>query len=80
MPIYEYRCGKCGSKFELLRSISQADGEAACPQCKSAAKRIMSRFCSKSTSEMGFTNFQGLGNSGGGCSSCGGGSCSTCGG
>jgi putative FmdB family regulatory protein len=33
MPIYEYRCEDCGSKFEkLVRRAAEADG-LACPSC-----------------------------------------------
>lgn len=80
MPIYEYRCAKCGCKFEKLTSISQADGKVSCPKCKGSARRVMSRFVSKTTSDLGFTNYLGGAGGGGGCSSCGGGSCNTCGG
>ena len=30
MPIYEYICPKCSSKFELMRPMSQSEEEAAC--------------------------------------------------
>ena len=33
MPIYEYRCGDCGTKFEkLVRRCSDADTQE-CPSC-----------------------------------------------
>lgn len=32
MPIYEYTCGKCGAKFELL---VRGGTKAACPTCRS---------------------------------------------
>ncbi len=33
MPIYEYACQDCGTKFEkLMKSTTQADG-VACPSC-----------------------------------------------
>jgi putative FmdB family regulatory protein len=35
MPYYEYRCSDCTSQFELMRSISQRDETAECPQCES---------------------------------------------
>ncbi len=34
MPLYEYRCERCGNEFEDWKSISQRD-EAECPECKS---------------------------------------------
>ncbi len=33
MPIYEYRCADCETKFEALRSMGQADDPIACPRC-----------------------------------------------
>ena len=35
MPTYDYRCQKCGAKFELRRSIAARDDAAPCPSCKS---------------------------------------------
>ncbi|MGI2335369.1 MAG: FmdB family zinc ribbon protein [Dehalogenimonas sp.] len=32
MPIYEYSCKKCDSKFELLRHLSDTT-EVTCPTC-----------------------------------------------
>ncbi len=74
MPIYEYVCSKCGLKFELLRSLSQANEEGSCPQCHSVAERVLSTFVSHSTDDMGFT--QSLG--GDSCSSCGATGCDSC--
>lgn len=39
MPIYEYECEKCRTRFELKRSFGE-DGDACCPQCSSNASRI----------------------------------------
>jgi putative FmdB family regulatory protein len=71
MPIYEYVCDKCHSKFELLKSMSQSGEDAACPKCGGRARRALSAFVSNSD-EPGF--------SGGGssCSSCSSDSCSSC--
>ena len=33
MPLYEYVCTDCESKFELLRPFSRADEVAECPHC-----------------------------------------------
>ena len=33
MPIYEYRCGKCGSEFEQFRRIGDGDDDLKCPKC-----------------------------------------------
>jgi len=45
MPLYEYRCQKCGKKFELLRRMSDADRYLECPECRSAeVERLLSTF------------------------------------
>ena len=42
MPIYEYRCGKCGEEFEKL--VMSGD-EVKCPACKSIkVSRCLSAF------------------------------------
>jgi putative FmdB family regulatory protein len=33
MPFYEYSCPKCKTRFDLMRSMSQRDDPAACPEC-----------------------------------------------
>ena len=32
MPIYDYVCGSCGHRFEVLRGINEA-GPRRCPEC-----------------------------------------------
>lgn len=41
MPLYEYYCEACDSVFEALRAVRQSEEAAACPNCGSAADRIM---------------------------------------
>lgn len=74
MPIYEYLCSDCKGKFELLKSMSQAEEGADCPQCGGKAGRVLSRFCRHGDDSLDFMD------SGGGsaCSSCSSDSCSTC--
>lgn len=40
MPTYDYDCGVCGG-FEALRSMSQRDEPAACPDCGAASPRVL---------------------------------------
>ena len=36
MPTYEYRCGKCNRKFQLVLSIADHDKRRPkCPKCSS---------------------------------------------
>jgi len=42
MPIYEYRCMKCNSEFEVMQKFSDAP-LSKCPSCGGKAKRLISR-------------------------------------
>ncbi|MDY5932117.1 MAG: FmdB family zinc ribbon protein [Candidatus Ornithospirochaeta sp.] len=42
MPIYEYRCTRCGKRFELIKSFSDDAEHDICPDCKADANRIFS--------------------------------------
>ena len=33
MPLYEYRCPSCESRFEVLRRMGQGSEGLACPRC-----------------------------------------------
>jgi putative FmdB family regulatory protein len=74
MPIYEYVCPSCDFKFELLRSLSQADEGVSCPRCQNDARRIMSTFACFSKEEGGLTSA--IGDSS--CGSCAATSCDSC--
>lgn len=39
MPTYDYECAGCGG-FDALRSLSQRDEPAACPECGAASPRV----------------------------------------
>jgi len=42
VPIYEYRCDKCGQEFELFRSITEK-GDPSCKSCGGSVKKLISR-------------------------------------
>ncbi|MCX5910519.1 MAG: zinc ribbon domain-containing protein [Deltaproteobacteria bacterium] len=45
MPIYEYRCGKCGHCFEQIHGVSGKDPKIVCPRCGDPqTERVMSTF------------------------------------
>jgi putative FmdB family regulatory protein len=45
MPIYEYRCQKCGEKFEKLVRSSTDQSQLTCPSCGSKqTEKLMSVF------------------------------------
>jgi putative FmdB family regulatory protein len=35
MPIYEFKCGKCGELFEVMGSYSEREKQHTCPKCGS---------------------------------------------
>ena len=35
MPVYEYLCADCHTKFDALRSMKDADAPIACEHCES---------------------------------------------
>ena len=39
MPVYDYKCTRCGHRFELLRGISSRD-EVKCPKCGGEVSRV----------------------------------------
>jgi putative FmdB family regulatory protein len=75
MPIYEYCCPNCGGEFDLLRSFSQVDEVALCPECNHEARRLISSFASFSLDSGGVSTSIG----GGTCGTCSSTTCSTCG-
>ena len=79
MPIYEYRCGQCGRRFEALLSRAEAEQAQTCPKCGAAVggpdrpeDRLLSVFAAT-----GAAAPEGGGGAGGGCEApagtCGGG-------
>lgn len=41
MPIYEYQCRSCSTRFELRRHFDDPV-DAACPHCSTEARRLFS--------------------------------------
>ena len=41
MPIYEYRCTKCGHRFEVIQKVNDAS-ISKCEKCKGKAERLIS--------------------------------------
>lgn len=40
MPLYDFRCPKCGLEFEVSRPFSRATEPAQCPQDGETAERV----------------------------------------
>lgn len=51
MPIYEYKCKKCGNKFELRLGFNHDKKSIKCPGCNSQdPERIFSPFMTGASS------------------------------
>lgn len=45
MPIFEYKCENCDTKYEVLHKSSANIGEVTCPECNSnKSKKLLSSF------------------------------------
>ncbi|MDP9341841.1 MAG: zinc ribbon domain-containing protein [Actinomycetota bacterium] len=42
MPLYEYRCGSCGHRLELIQRMGEA-APGPCPECGGELKRVYGR-------------------------------------
>jgi len=73
MPIYEYICLDCETKFDALRSMSDADAPILCSNCESGhTSRTISLFSAHSEGRV----VAGAGNT---CNTCSTHNCSSCG-
>ncbi len=75
MPLYEYYCSDCKSKFELLVSHQHAD-DVVCTKCHSdQIRRLLSVFALAGKTD-GYGSYDDVSSSAdGGSCGCGGGSC-----
>ncbi len=72
MPLYEYQCAECGTKFEVRRNMRASDDPAQCPNCASSqSKRQVSLFMAFTKGAEGSESIGGGCGCGGACS-CGG--------
>lgn len=66
MPVFEYKCKDCGSKYDMFHKSSLNQEEVTCPKCGSTKnKKLFSAFATANSSEGDFS------------SSCASGNCST---
>ena len=71
MPVYEYVCTTCRSRFEKLRSMDTFQETTPCPDCGTPAARALSVFAAFTRGANG--EMQAM--SGGGCACGAGGAC-----
>jgi len=73
MPIYEYICQDCRTRFKALRLMKDADAPIACQECRSEhTKRCVTVFYAQSGGKTI------AGSSKPTCAGCAGGSCANC--
>ncbi len=54
MPIYLYRCRRCGHRFERLRAMNENDRELSCPECgERGPEKVMPPFFSNNARGQG---------------------------
>jgi putative FmdB family regulatory protein len=74
MPLYEYLCQDCETKFETLRPMRKADDPIQCKNCESMrTSRALSLFAAHVNNGGTISAVAGGGCSGGSCGNCGGG-------
>jgi len=71
MPIYEYVCTTCRSRFEKIRSMEASHEMSPCPDCSSPAARALSVFAAFAKSPGGEMVPVGGGDIGGCADGCG---------
>lgn len=76
MPVYDYKCQKCGKVFEKFWRTLAAAGSVKCEKCGSASVEKLITCCAVSSG--GKSEGAGSSKSSHSCSSCSSHSCSTC--
>lgn len=66
MPIYEYFCPACNTRFEELRPSSRMDDAASCPEGHLHGRRVLSTFAALTRDGDGAVNSV----AGAGCGGC----------
>ena len=52
MPIYDFRCKKCGHRFEVLTSISKM-AQVVCEKCGAKVERVYQGKCNFGANAVG---------------------------
>jgi putative FmdB family regulatory protein len=76
MPVYDYKCQKCGAEFEKFLRTMSAAASVKCEKCGSARVRKLVTCCAVSSGGKGES--AGASSSSHSCGSCSGSHCSTC--
>lgn len=55
MPIFEYKCEDCNTKYDVLHKSSSNEEEVTCPKCNSnKSKKLLSSFSASMGSSSSF--------------------------
>lgn len=76
MPVYDYKCRKCGAEFEKFLSSLSSASTVKCEKCGSARVEKLITGCAISSA--GKSESAGSSKSSSSCGTCSGGTCSTC--
>jgi putative FmdB family regulatory protein len=61
MPLFEFHCRDCGSRFEVLTSYEQSRGEMACAACSSQnVKKLMPLVAKRGRADSEFADGYGV--------------------
>lgn len=52
MPIYDYKCSKCGHRFSQMAGVEDRK-KVSCPECKSKEVKLLITGCSINTGGCG---------------------------
>jgi putative FmdB family regulatory protein len=53
VPVYEYRCPTCDTRFDVRRPMSEANTATQCPDGHDGAVRLLSVFAAVGTGDAG---------------------------
>ena len=72
MPVYEYKCTECNTKFDVFHRTTNTDEKVVCPECKSSNnKKLLSTFSASMNSLGGYPPSSYEPSSDASCSTCG---------
>jgi len=79
MPVYEYKCSECKTKFDVFHKSISVEEKIICPKCGSQDnKKLLSAFSASINSAGGFSSSSYEPSESSSCSTCGCGGSGAC--